>query len=167
MGRSLLAAAALVLALAFPGQAAALTLSRQDALIIVRSLLMLVPRPPADAAVVVLPAGRGSDHLQQAEAAAALLRTTNANARALPLDRVAEAADAIAVLVPPGIPAEVVQSLPERTLLIGFDPECVTLDRCLLYIQTAGQVSITLNRQRMARSGLRFDPAYRLLMNER
>lgn len=167
LGRTVLAAAVLALTLAFPGQAAALTLSRQDALIIVRSLLMLVPRPPADASIVVLPAGPGQDQVAAAEASAALLRSATANARVVPLDRVAEATDAIAVLVPPGTPAEVVGAIPERALLIGFDPECVSLDRCLLYIQTAGQVSITLNRQRMARSGLRFDPAYRLLMNER
>lgn len=156
----------LILTLLLPDPATAYALSRQDALIIVRSLLMLVPRPPADAAIAVLPAGDAQSQIEEAEAMAALLKSSAARVRVVPLNRLHEAVGAAAVLVPPGLPASALQTLPVQTLLIGFDADCVAQDRCLLYIRSVGQVSITLNRQRFARSGLRFDPAYRLLMKE-
>lgn len=164
VARRVLQSCAVLLGLALPHIAEARPLSRQDALIVVRAVLMLVPRPDSQAPIAVVHDG-SAESRDAAEQSAALL--TNLRANVVVSGPMAPTLhQAAALVLMPGLTVDAARNLPPDKLSIAMDEQCLRQDSCILLIRTQGQVSIVLNRQAFDRSRLRLDPSFQVLLKE-
>ncbi|MFM2044933.1 MAG: hypothetical protein RLY86_3509 [Pseudomonadota bacterium] len=143
-----------LLALALP-QPALADLSREEALIILRTLSMVQPRPRTPVTVLVV----DSEQAQAGTLAAVGVRV------------VAEAglADAVGVLLPDGPAARTVaeQALAAGKVTIGLDRSCLEAELCVLYLSAAPETEIVIGRAALARAGVQFNQAFLFLAKQR
>lgn len=148
----------------------ALALSRQDSLVIVRAISMLSPRPDGAVVALVYPAG-DSDAESEARTAAEMMLGLGLSGAAVDSSRIStDMARYTAIVLPAdrqvaGAVAALART--EGILTIGLGDDCLTLPDCMLAVSTTPAVSITLAREVADSAGIRFTPAFTLMVRQR
>lgn len=144
----------LLLALALP-QPALADLSREEALIILRTLSMVQPRPRPPVTVLVADGNRSEMGILTAVGVRVVAET--------------ELADAVGVLLPNGPAARLIaeQALAAGKVTIGINRSCLEAELCVLYLSAAPETEIVIGRAALARAGVQFNQAFLYMAKQR